>query len=58
MPPNLDAIGLVTADMAASCRFYTLLGVSVGEPPAGEEHFEVTLPSGIRLMWDSVELMK
>jgi len=58
MEPRLDAIGIVTADMAASCRFYALLGVPVGEPPEGEDHFEATLPSGIRLMWDSVELMK
>ena len=53
MEPRLDAIGIVTADMAASCRFYRLLGVPVGEPPEGEDHFEATLPSGIRLMWDS-----
>jgi len=58
MEPRLDAIGIVTADMAASCRFYALLGVPVAEPPAGEDHFEATLPSGLRLMWDSVELMK
>jgi len=56
--PRLDAIGIVTADIGASCRFYELLGVAVGEPPEGGDHFEATLPSGIRLMWDSVELMK
>ena len=27
MEPRLDAIGIITADMAASCRFYALLGV-------------------------------
>ncbi len=58
MEPRLDAIGIVTSDMAASCRFYALLGVPVGEPPDGEDHFEATLASGIRLMWDSVELMR
>ena len=58
MQPRLDAIGIVTADMAASCRFYALLGVPVGEPSEGEDHFEATLPSGLRLMWDSVGLMK
>ena len=58
VPPHLDAIGIVTADMAASCRFYALLGVPVGEPADGEDHFEATLPSGLRLMWDSVGLMK
>ena len=60
--PHLAAIGVVTADMASSCRFYALLGVEVGEPPEGEDHFEVTLPSGIRYAldlrdpsWDGVE---
>ena len=58
MEPSLDAIGIVTADMAASCRFYALLGVPVGTPAEGEDHFEATLPSGIRLLWDSIELIK
>jgi uncharacterized glyoxalase superfamily protein PhnB len=56
--PALDAIGITTGDMSESCRFYALLGVPVGEPPTGADHFEATLPSGIRLMWDTVELMK
>jgi uncharacterized glyoxalase superfamily protein PhnB len=54
--PHLDAIGIVTADLAASCRFYRLLGVEVGEPTG--PHHETTLPSGIRLMWDDVELAR
>ena len=58
MEPRLDAIGITTADMAASCRFYALLGVPVGTPGDEDDHFEATLPSGVRLMWDSVELMK
>jgi uncharacterized glyoxalase superfamily protein PhnB len=58
MEPYLAAIGITTADMAASCRFYALLGVPVGEPPEGADHFETTLPSGIRLMWDSVALIR
>ena len=58
MEPRLDAIGIVTENMGASCTFYRLLGVPVGEPAEGDDHFEATLPSGVRLMWDSVELMK
>ena len=58
MEPHLDAIGIVTADMAASCRFYGLLGVPVEAPADGDDHHEATLRSGLRLMWDSVELMK
>lgn len=56
--PHLDAIGIVTADMANSCRFYRLLGVDVDEPTLENDHHEATLPSGIRLMWDTVELIK
>ena len=58
MEPRLDAIGITTADMAASCRFYALLGVPVATPTADDDHFEATLTSGVRLMWDSVELIK
>jgi uncharacterized glyoxalase superfamily protein PhnB len=57
---QLEAIGLVTADMAESCRFYRTLGLDVPEPPADNlhGHFEVTLPGGLRLMWDDVELVR
>lgn len=57
MKPRLDAIGIAAADMSVSCRFYRLLGVPVGEP-GEEDHVEATLPSGVRLMWDSVELLR
>jgi uncharacterized glyoxalase superfamily protein PhnB len=56
--PHLDAIGIVTADMAASCRFYRLLGVEVADPTLENDHHEATLPSGLRLMWDTVDLIK
>ena len=56
MTPRLDAIGIVTADMAVSCRFYRLLGIEVAEPEG--DHHEATLPSGLRLMWDSIELTR
>ena len=58
MESRLDAIGITTKDMAASCHFYSLLGVPTGEPPEGDDHFEATLDSGVRLMWDTVELMR
>jgi uncharacterized glyoxalase superfamily protein PhnB len=56
--PHLDAIAIVTADMAESCRFYRLLGVDVAEPTLENDHHEATLPSSLRLMWDTVELIK
>ncbi len=54
----LAAIGIVSADIAASCRFYRALGVDVAEPGEGDDHFEATLPNGLRLMWDTEELIR
>ena len=55
---QLAAIGIVTGDIAEAARFYRTLGLEVPEPPAGEDHFEITLPNGLRLMWDSIELIQ
>lgn len=57
MPGKLDAIGIVAADIARSAAFYRAIGVDVGEP-SGNDHFEATLPNGLRLMWDTEELIR
>jgi uncharacterized glyoxalase superfamily protein PhnB len=54
----LAAIGLVSRDIAASCRFYRMLGVDAPESPGPEDHVEATLPNGLRLMWDTEELIR
>ena len=54
--PVLAAIGIVTSDMGESVRFYRLLGVNVPEPEG--DHLDATLPSGIRLMWDTQDLIR
>jgi catechol 2,3-dioxygenase-like lactoylglutathione lyase family enzyme len=54
---NLDALGIVSRDIAKSIAFYKILGVDLiqkGEP----DHFEGSTPSGVRVMLDSVSLMK
>jgi uncharacterized glyoxalase superfamily protein PhnB len=55
--PRLDLIGLVVKDIEASVRFYKMLGIDV---PDGQEgpHWEAVLPNGLRLAWDSEELIK
>ena len=53
---ELEALGITTADMAESLRFYGLLGVAL--PGAGEEHVEAEAPSRVRLMWDTEELIR
>src|SRR4051812_1470034 len=55
---TLDAIGIVSRNIPESCRFYRTLGVDVAEPPNGEDHFEAVLPNGVRLMFDTEELIK
>lgn len=53
-----DAIGVVVKDMGAAIAFYQRLGLEFAEDAAGESHAETTLPGGIRLMFDTVELMR
>jgi uncharacterized glyoxalase superfamily protein PhnB len=58
MPMKLDLLGIVAADIPRSLAFYRMLGIQIPEPEAGEQHIEVTLPNGLRLAWDSLELVK
>jgi catechol 2,3-dioxygenase-like lactoylglutathione lyase family enzyme len=53
---SLDAIGIITRDMKKSIEFYGTLGVEMTK--VGEDHYEGTTPSGLRLMLDSIELIK
>lgn len=58
MTPRLDAIGIITADLAASLAFYRRLGLDI---PAGADsapHVEVTLPDGRRLLWDTEDVIR
>ena len=54
--PALAAIGIVSKDLKESVRFYRLLGLSFPDPDG--DHVEARLPSGIRLMLDTLELIK
>jgi catechol 2,3-dioxygenase-like lactoylglutathione lyase family enzyme len=53
---QLNAIGIVAADMGESIRFYRLLGLDVPETP-DEGHVDTFLPNGVRFMLDSEEVM-
>jgi uncharacterized glyoxalase superfamily protein PhnB len=55
---KLAALGIVAQDIPASVRFYRELGVDVADPEGAEDHHEATLPNGLRLMWDTVEMMR
>ncbi|MBK8904804.1 MAG: VOC family protein [Anaerolineaceae bacterium] len=54
---KLDLFGLVVKDMAASLNFYRLLGMAIPAEMDHEGHVEVTLPGGLRLAWDSLEVI-
>jgi uncharacterized glyoxalase superfamily protein PhnB len=54
--PNLDAIGIASKDLAASVRFYRMLGLAF--PDATEDHLEAATPGGVRVILDKVELIK
>jgi uncharacterized glyoxalase superfamily protein PhnB len=54
--PELNAIGIVTADLSRSLRFYRLLGLDF--PEEGDGHVEATLPNGTRLMLDEEEVVR
>jgi uncharacterized glyoxalase superfamily protein PhnB len=53
--PRLNAIGVVTSDMAESARFYRLLGLEVPDP---DGHVDVELSNGLRLMFDTEEVVR
>jgi len=58
MAVRLDVLALVVEDIRRSVRFYQQLGLPIPDPPEGESHYEFVLPNGLRLAWDTVELMK
>jgi catechol 2,3-dioxygenase-like lactoylglutathione lyase family enzyme len=53
----LNAIGIVASDMAASIRFYRLLGLDVPDTPS-EGHVDTFLPNGVRFMLDSEKVIR
>jgi uncharacterized glyoxalase superfamily protein PhnB len=55
--PQLNAIGITVSDMAASIRFYRLVGLDVPDTPS-EGHVDAFLPSGVRFMLDSEEVVR
>ncbi|QBJ96174.1 glyoxalase [Rhodococcus sp. ABRD24] len=57
MNPQLNAIGLVTTDLAASLSFYRLLGLDIPADAEDYPHVEATA-GGIRVMWDTVEVVE
>ncbi|MFI6763674.1 VOC family protein [Micromonospora sp. NPDC050417] len=57
MTPRLNLIGLAVADMSRSLSFYRQLGFEIPAEADSEPHVEVTLPGGLRLAWDTTEMI-
>lgn len=58
MTARIDLIGFVVADMARSLDFYRRLGLDIPAGAESEDHVETTLAGGIRLGWDTIEVVK
>ena len=58
MEIRLDLVGIVVRDMRASLEFYRRLGLDIQEDAEDEPHVEATTPSGLRVAWDTVELIQ
>ncbi len=58
MTARLDLVGIVVSDMARSLAFYRGLGLDIPSGADGEAHVEATLPSGLRIAWDTIETIR
>ncbi|HET7273360.1 MAG TPA: VOC family protein [Rubrobacter sp.] len=58
MDPKLDLVGIVVSDMGASLEFYRRLGLEIPDGAETEPHAEATTPSGLRVAWDTTEIIE
>jgi catechol 2,3-dioxygenase-like lactoylglutathione lyase family enzyme len=56
--PRLDVVGIIVQDMRASLDFYRLLGIQFPDGAEDEGHVEVTLDGGLRMAWDSADVIR
>ena len=58
MDLRLDLVGIVARDMSASLAFYRRLGLDIPDGAEEEPHVEATTSSGLRVAWDTAELIR
>lgn len=58
MTPRLDMIGLVASDLPRTLAFYRALGLALPPDADHAPHVEITLPGGLRLAWDTVDVVR
>lgn len=55
---ELHLISIVVEEMAPALRFYRRLGMKIPPGAAEEPHVEALTPGGLRVAWDTRELME
>lgn len=58
MAVRFDAMGIIVEDMRKSLAFYELLGLETPPGSHHEEHVELNLAGGLRLMLDTVDVVR
>lgn len=58
MTATFSAIELVVADLPASLAFYRRLGLDIPADADQAPHVELTLPGGIRVLWDTIDTIR
>lgn len=58
MNPQLDLIGFVVKEMAAALKFYRQFGWDIPAEMDNEGHVEHVLPNGLRVAWDTYEVIR
>ena len=58
MQANLDLIGITVKDMPRALAFYRAVGLDIPAELDNEGHAEITLDNGLRLAWDSHEVIR
>lgn len=58
MHARMDAVGVVVTDMAKAMAFYRLLGLPVPDDADEAPHVEVSLPGGMRLLFDTEDTIR
>ena len=53
-----DLVGIVVKDIAASLKFYRLLGLDIPSGAEKEDHVEYVTPGGFRIAWDGLAMIK
>jgi catechol 2,3-dioxygenase-like lactoylglutathione lyase family enzyme len=58
MAPSLTAVSMFVTDMGKTLAFYRSLGLDIPASADSEQHVDYELPTGLRLMWDSIEVVR